>query len=257
MFTLKQFLKALVLPPVCWILLLVLVLIFWNRKWARKALLATIVLILLIHSGRAAYFPFYFLGSRYPALVDPSRVGPYDGIVVVTEGMVPPGGMMPFPTISAATFHRLDEAWRLYRLAPKPIIVSGGHVDPFTPAQEENKIACDYLRLWGVQSEHVIPEPNSRDTFEGAVAVKKILDQRGWRRYLLVTSAYGMPRSMLVFRAVAPEPIPAPALLPRGAGSLSPLSFFPTEGAATTVYITLHEYLGLINYTWRSRTFAR
>ncbi len=47
-------------------------------------------------------------------------------------------------------FRRLDEAWRLYRIQRKPIIVSGGHVNPFTPDKNENQIACDYLIRWGV-----------------------------------------------------------------------------------------------------------
>ena len=35
MFILKQFLKALLLPPMPWLLLLLAVLIFWQRRWAR------------------------------------------------------------------------------------------------------------------------------------------------------------------------------------------------------------------------------
>ena len=38
MFILKQFLKALLLPPMPWLLMLLAVLIFWQRHWARKLL---------------------------------------------------------------------------------------------------------------------------------------------------------------------------------------------------------------------------
>ncbi len=257
MFILKQFLKAAVLPPVCWILLLAMVVILWNRRWARKVLLAALVMIVLLHSSYAQYYPRYYLESRYPPLVDPGGGEPYDGIIVLTGGMSPASGLKPFPTISEATFRRLDEAWRIYRISHKPIIVSGGHVDPFTPDRDENKIACDFLRLWGVAPEDVIPEPGSRDTFESAVAVKKILDSKHWRRYLLVTSAVHMPRSMLVFRAVAPEPVAAPGDFTLGASRFSPLGIFPSEEAAGAMYLTVHEYLGLADYTWRSRRYRR
>jgi len=150
-------------------------------------------------------------------------------------------------------FRRLDEAWRLYRIQPKPIIVSGGHVNPFTPDKNENKIARDFLIKWGVPMSDVIGEGKSRDTFESAVEVEKLLKQKGYTRYLLVTSAVHMPRSMLAFAAIAPEPIAAPGDFSLGKLEISPLSFFPSEGAARLLYATLHEYIGLANYHWRIR----
>ena len=257
MFVLKQFLKGFILPPMPWILLLALILIFWNRRWARRALLWTFVLVVLLHSNPVQRYTRYSLESRYPPLIDPNKAEPYDAIVVVTGGMVPASGLMPFPNISETTFRRLDEAWRLYRSAPKPIIVSGGHVDPFSLPQDENKIVCDYLRLWGVPAEYVIPEPESRDTFESALEVKKILDRNGWRRYLLVTSAVHMPRTMLAFRTVAPVPIAAPGDFTIGESRFSPLGLIPSEEAAGLIHATLHEYVGLVNYYWRTRSYAQ
>lgn len=257
MFTLKQFLKGFILPPTPWILLLALVLICWSRRWTRKALLSTTILVVLLHSGVALHFLRYPLESRYGPLIDPKRVEPYDAIVVLTGGLVPAGGLIPFPTMSESMFRRLDEGWRLYRVIPKPIIVSGGHVDPFSPAQDENKIACDYLILWGVPPRDVISEPDSRDTFESAVAVRKILGSRGWRRYLLVTSAVHMPRSMLAFRTIVPEPVPAPGDFTIGDERFSPLSLFPSEEASGSIVSTIHEYVGLVNYRWRTWSYSR
>ncbi len=255
MFILKQLLKRLILPPTSWILLLALVLIFWNRRWARKVLLATFILITLLHFGPLQKIVRYGLESQYASLEDPSQVGPYDAIVVLTGGQVPAGGLIPRPTISQSMFRRLDEAWRLYRVLPKPIIVSGGHADPFTDPRNENKIARDYLLLWKVPPEHVISEPNSRDTFESAVEVKKILARKGWKRYLLVTSAVHMPRSMIAFRSVVPDPIPAPGDFTVGESQFSPLSLFPSEAAGQNMSATIHEYIGLINYSLRARFY--
>ena len=148
-------------------------------------------------------------------------------------------------------FRRLDEAWRLYHIRPKPIVVSGGHVNPFTPPKDENRIARDYLIRWGVPKSEVLGEGNSRDTFESAVEVEKLLLQKGWKRYLLVTSAAHMPRSMLAFKAKAPAPIPAPGDFSLGKFELEPFHFFPGESAARSVLASLHEYIGLINYYWR------
>jgi uncharacterized SAM-binding protein YcdF (DUF218 family) len=253
MFVLKQFLKQLILPPVVWMLPLLLVLIFWRRRWARKLLFASLCGIFILHSGLVGHWLRYPLESRYPPLFKPPNVGSYDGIVVLTSGSIPAGGLLPFPTIDESMFRRLDEAWRLYKASPKPIIVSGGHVNPFTPDQGENRIACDYLLRWGVAPQHVIGEAKSRDTFESAVETRKLLKQRGWKRYLLVTSAVHMPRSMLAFATVAPEPIAAPGDFTLRQVKLTPLDFAPSVGAARAIASTLHEYLGLMNYYWRIR----
>src|SRR5919109_151254 len=251
MFVLKQFLKALILPPMPWLIMLLTVLIFWRRPWARKLLLATFLLILGLHCGPMNYALRYPLESRYAPLLDPRNNGPYDAIVVLTASMIPAGGLIPFSAIDEFMFRRLDEAWRLYRIQPKPIIVSGGHVDPFTADKNENKIARDYLIRWGVPKNDVIGEDRSRDTFESAVEVQKLLNNKGWKRYLLVTSAIHMPRSMLVFTMRAPEPIPAPGDFSLGEFQLSPLDFFPNEHVGRKLFITIHEYIGLANYYWR------
>jgi len=251
MFLLKQFTKALLLPPMSWLLLLLAVVIFWPRRWARKLLLCGFFLILALHSGPLNYALRYPLESRYAPLIDPSKVGSYDAIVVLTSGSVPARGLIPFPSIDEAMFRRLDEAWRLYRIQPKPIIVSGGHVDPFTPAQDENKIAREFLLRWGVPKSDVIGEEKSRDTFENALETQKLLKQHGWKRYLLVTSALHMPRSMLVFSSRVPDPIAAPGDFTVGQFEITPFEFFPNESVAPRIFAALHEYVGWANYYWR------
>ena len=84
MFVLKQFLKVLILPPLSWMLMLLAVLIFWHRRWARKLLFVTFCLIVVLHSGIFVYLFRYPLESHYPPLIDPTKVEPYDAIVVLT-----------------------------------------------------------------------------------------------------------------------------------------------------------------------------
>ena len=253
MFLLKQFVKALLLPPMPWLLMLLAALIFWRRRWARKLLLLTFLLVLALHSGPVNYALRYPLESRYPPLIDPKSAGVYDAIVVLTSGSTPARGLIPFPSIDEHMFRRLDEAWRLYRIQPKPIVITGGHVDPFTPDRDENKIAREFLIRWGVPRSDVIGEEKSRDTFENALETQKVLKMQGWKRYLLVTSAMHMPRSMLVFGERVPEPIAAPGDFSVVDFEQTPFAFFPNEGAAQKLFTTIHEYIGLANYYWRLR----
>src|SRR5574341_2192367 len=99
MFTLKQVLKALLLPPMPWLLMLLGALIFWRRRWARKLLLMTFLLVLALHCGPINYVLRYQLESRYPPLIDPAKAGSYDAIVVLTSGSIPATGLIPFPSI--------------------------------------------------------------------------------------------------------------------------------------------------------------
>ncbi len=252
MFVLKQFLKELLLPPLPWLLMLLAVLVFWRRSWARKLMLVTFLIIIALHSGPINYLLRYPLESRYPPLLDPRKVGDYDAIVVLTGGIVPAEGLIPFPTVDESMFRRLDEAWRLYRIQRKPIIVSGGHVNPFTPDKNENQIACEYLIRWGVSTGDVLGEGESRDTFESALKVRKLLSAKGWKKYLLVTSAMHMPRSMLAFTSRTPEPIAAPGDYTLRKFEFNPFALFPSEGAARGFYGTVHEYIGLANYYYRA-----
>lgn len=251
MFVLKQFLKQFILPPTPWIFLLLVVLIFWQRRWARKLLLFTCCLIIVLHSGLFGYWLRYPLEARYPPLIDPTKAEPYDAIVVLTGSSIRPTGLIPFPSIDEFMFRRLEEAWRLYKIRPKPILISGGQVNPFTPPFDGNQIAQDYLVRWGVPRKDVFGENQSRDTYESAVEVEKILRQKGWKRYLLVTSAEHMPRSMLAFKYKAPEPIPAPGDFSVGEFKPDPLGVLPSEGGARGILFSLHEYIGLANYYWR------
>jgi uncharacterized SAM-binding protein YcdF (DUF218 family) len=256
MFVLKQFVKQLILPPMTWMLPLLVVLIFWRRRWARKLLFFTLCGIFILHSGLIGHWLRYPLESRYAPLLNPQDFEPYEAIVVLTSTSIPAEGLVPYPTIDEHMFRRLDEAWRLYKIQHKPIIVSGGHVNPFTPQQDENKIARDYLIRWGVPQHHVLGEAKSRDTFESAVETGKLLRQKGWKRYLLVTSAVHMSRSMLVFANQAPEPIPAPGDFTLREWKPTPLDLAPTVSAARAIALTLHEYIGVANYYLRIYFFT-
>lgn len=254
MFFLKQLLKPLILPPMPWFIMLVIAAIFWRRRWGKVLLWVTLCLIFISHNPYVGRELYYGLESRYAPLIDPARAEPYDAIVVLMAGTIPAGGLVPFPTVTGPLFHRLDEVRRLYRIRPKPIVVSGGHVSPFTHPYNENQIACDYLILWGVPKDQIVSELESRDTFESAIEVEKIVRQKGWKRYLLVTSAVHMPRSMLVFSSLAPEPIAAPGDFTYVGG---PSRIFLNEEAADRIADATHEYLGMLNYRWRLRFYQK
>jgi uncharacterized SAM-binding protein YcdF (DUF218 family) len=121
---------------------------------------------------------------------------------------------------------RLVEAGRLARLYPHlKLLVSGAG-------------ELDYVLLalgGGIAPERVTVETVSRSTFDNAVNSRDVLDPRPGERWLLVTSAIHMARSIGAFRKAGfwPEPWPVYDELDKYAASVA------------------HEWLGLIWY-WLS-----
>ena len=66
------------------------------------------------------------------------------------------------------------------------------------------------LETMGVPASTILQDPTSLNTRENAINVKRIMDQHGLKRILLVTSAMHMPRSLKIFQKLGINPIPAP-----------------------------------------------
>jgi uncharacterized SAM-binding protein YcdF (DUF218 family) len=98
---------------------------------------------------------------------------------------------------------RLLETYDLLRTgSARYAIASGGAVSPSRAAVVEGRALKDQLVAWGIASERVIAEEDSRNTYENAVDSAAIVRAHDWKSVLLVTSAFHMPRAYGCFRAV-------------------------------------------------------
>ncbi|HLO84891.1 MAG TPA: YdcF family protein [Nostocaceae cyanobacterium] len=106
---------------------------------------------------------------------------------------------------------RVIYAAQLYLQQKAPlIIISGGRIDWRGSGAPESTDIAAILTSIGIPKEAIIQEPNSLNTHENAVNVKKILDAKGIKQVLLVTSAMHMPRSLKIFQRQGIDVIPAP-----------------------------------------------
>jgi len=100
---------------------------------------------------------------------------------------------------------RFVVGFRIHKLLPESrLVFSGGAV--FDPVSEA-EVMARAAEIMGVEGDRIILEEISRDTGDQARLVQKIV---GDERFILVTSASHMPRSMVLFRKSGMEPIPAP-----------------------------------------------
>ncbi len=101
---------------------------------------------------------------------------------------------------------RIVDAVRLYKKYKLPIIVSGGSV----PGKvKEAVVVGRFLNDLGVKQKDIILEDLSMDTVENALNVKDIFKKKGYKKGLLVTSAYHIRRSEFLFKKTGLDVYPA------------------------------------------------
>ena len=147
---------------------------------------------------------------------------------------------------------RILEGLLLARRFPDAkVIFTGGSQNP---AEHGGSAAvAQYLADSGIPPERLVIEPNSRTTFENARLLRPLLDPKPGARYVLVTSAFHMPRAVGVFRAagfdVLPDPVDYHTTLHDG--FWEPFAV-PADGLRTAD-MALKEWFGLIGYRLSGR----
>ena len=197
-------------------------------------------------SGPGARSLLFPLESRFPALLSPPGQE-VAWIVVLTggEGWAP--GRPITSDLSTSSAARLLEAVRVWRMLGEnlKILFVGGVGQPGRRA-EAPLVALAALAL-GVPPEAVDREAASRNTHENALAIR---DRLGPARFILITSAFHMPRAMAACRAAGLTPIPAPCGH-RAPGTLTAYDFVPASEYLWDSALAIREYLALIYYRLR------
>ena len=244
MIYLIKFLYSWLLPPACFVLALAG--LGW-RLWRRSHRLSGVAwtVALLLYAAAAPPVSEWLLrGLEYRYA--PAAVAGADGIVVLGGGTVkdvptPPGWS---GQLHDAASQRLLAAYALHRQTGLPLLVSGGEV--FAEYGREAVIMRDILLSFGVSPAQIVLEDRSLNTTENARFTAPILRERGWRRPLLVTSAFHMARSVAEFQRAGISAAPYPAGYYAGRRyHWTLLDMVPSGSAMRGTSIALKEYLGL------------
>ena len=185
-------------------------------------------------------------------------------LMLATCRFTPVGSLLLYPLES-----RFPQ-WDPSRGPPDGILVLGGDIDVVASATHQDAVgfsgsgarivsaamlAHRYPKariLYAGGSSSLIWEASN--TFENAEFSSKLVDPKSGERWLLVTSAFHMPRSIGIFRKLgfAVEPCPVDWHL-EGRRSLT---HFPTQAEEGLGYTNLavREWLGLIAYRLAGRT---
>jgi uncharacterized SAM-binding protein YcdF (DUF218 family) len=94
-------------------------------------------------------------------------------------------------------------------------------------------------------------EDTSDNTFENARNSYQLLQKTGIKRIYLVTHAWHMPRSVMVFQAAGFDVVPAPTAFTTHYQT-NLLSFIPDAESLDDSRIFMHELIGLLWYRLKS-----
>jgi uncharacterized SAM-binding protein YcdF (DUF218 family) len=245
MFLFKKIVVPLFFPlPLCLEILLLGLLLLWftRRQKAGKIFVSIgVVLLALLSYGAITYMLLRPLEYKYQPLLNLEDTRDVKWVVVLGGGHTSDPQVPITSQLSHASMARLVEGIRLHNMLPvSKLILSGrGAFDRVPNA----KVLADVALAIGVDKQHVILESVSKDTKDEAQLIQKIV---GHDRFVLVTSASHMPRSMALFQKLEMKPVPAPTdhWVQEGKG-ISPYVFFPDADALRKAELAFHEYLGL------------
>lgn len=181
--------------------------------------------------------------SQYPA--PRGSLKPYVGMVVLGGAIGIPYGEQDLRryTLDAAA-QRMTEPVALLRRYPHLLLLfSGGQSDVIAREISVADAAREFYNSMGVPPDRVLYERTARNTYENAVFSAKVSGVDKTQRWLLVTSAWHMPRSMALFQREGWNVTPYP--VDYRTGSYTPWSNFSIAEGAQRWEMLLHEVVGL------------
>ena len=222
-------------------------------RLGRKLAIASLALLAICGFSPLGNLLLYPLESRFPPW-DAARGAP-DGIVVLGGPIDPDvSAAHDRATIGPGADRLIAAAALAHRYPNARLIYSGGSANLIIGDAREADYATALFESLGVAGTQLVMERHARNTEENAEFSKTIAAPKSGERWLLVTSAYHMPRAVGVFRTAgfAVEPYPVDW---RAGGRADLLTFrnLALDGLAR-VDNAIREWMGLVAYRISGKT---
>lgn len=249
-FVLSKTLGAVILPANFLLLLgLFGALLLLTRFFAlgSKLMVLSIVLLAICAFSPLGNVLIYPLESRFPPWN--AAAGAPDGIIVLGGPLDTDVSALHHVPVIRSAADRIVAGAALARKYPNArIVFSGGSPNLWSNDAREADYAAMIFDELGVDRSRLIIERRSRNTLENAEFSRALADPKPGQRWLLVTSAFHMPRAVGLFRKAGfpVEPYPVDWRAPDKAGLWWFMTAAP-DGLHMTD-IAIREWIGLIAY---------
>lgn len=242
--------------PLSWVvalLLLGLLCMPRRRKWGLRLCWAALGVLLLQGWQPLPDALMRHLEAQYPGPGPAGNLQPYAGVVLL-------GGALESGLIWQAhgqialnsAAERMTVPIALLRQYPHlRVLFTGGQGELFATGLSEAERAKLFFDSMGVPPQRVIYESASHTTYENAILSAKVPGVDPTQRWLLLTSAFHMPRAMALFRKAGWNVTPYP--VDYRTGKETPWNNYSLELGAQKWHLVLHELAGLLAYRLAGR----
>lgn len=218
----------------------------------RRILVAAIVLLAICGYSPFGNLVLYPLEQRFPPW-DTTEGAP-DGIIVL-GGPVDPdlSAFYHRPVVTSSADRMIAAAALAYRYPNARLVYTGGSARLISNDEKEADYASDVFESLGIAKSRLIMERLARNTAENAAFTKALVKPKAGERWLLVTSAFHMPRAVGLFRKAgfAVEAYPVDWRI-GGRDDLFSFTNVAGEGLGRTD-TAVREWIGLVAYRLTGR----
>ncbi|WP_321476858.1 YdcF family protein [uncultured Paludibaculum sp.] len=150
---------------------------------------------------------------------------------------------------------RFQRGIELFRAGKAPFVVFTAARIRWRPGITEGALLRDEaLRRGLTQEQVVVPEALVENTAGEAETIRQLMTRRGWKRIILVTSAFHMRRSMRLMRGAGVEALPFPCdYQARRQAPLEMMDFLPQAEPLLKTERAVREWIGILFYAARGK----
>lgn len=246
MFIIGKILAALVFPPGIFIALAAACAILAIKNKRKAAAIVAILDALLLYAlstGAVSSLLIAPLENGYPPIIasDDARAivvlgGGYNDSSPERGGA---GSLTPISSMRASYGYELSRKFGL------PLVFTGGRPYVANGRGSEAEAAGDAWQALGEVKGRISLETESLDTKGNAAGVEKLA---GAGPFVLVTSAFHMPRAVMAFKKAGIRVLAAPTDYRAKRSSLTFTDFLPDTWRLECSRSALHEYVGILYY---------
>jgi uncharacterized SAM-binding protein YcdF (DUF218 family) len=242
--------------PLAWVALLLfgaLLGMHWRRRWGARLGWAALLVLLLQGWEPLPDALIRQLEARHPEVAASAPLAGYAGVVVLGGALEPAYVWQGHsqPALNEAA-ERMTAALPLLQQTPGlRLLFTGGDGELFAGSLTEAQRAARFFARMGIAPERLLLESASRTTYENAVFSARLPGVDPQQPWLLLTSAWHMPRAMASFQKAGWNVTPYPVDF--RTGSATPWTEYSLAEGARKWHLLLHELVGLLTYRLTGR----
>lgn len=275
----KQFLNPLLEPlGMIWFLMLLgSAWLLWRKQWRTLPCLAIPTVLLFLAGSLPLVNAFVAMDeSRYAGTVgcwpgkEGARAHEYHGaqegrladtisLVTPADAVVVLGGGERISRYDRLGFAVTDQGGRLLTALEllregkaRCLVLGGSWPLPGKPDEPSIIVVQQWVKSWGLAGQDLTNLGICQTTHDEALAFKKLQERRGWKRVMLVTSAFHMKRAKATFSKLGIEIIPVVADFHAWGVPQRPwFNLLPCSDGIHLLSLYLHEKIGWWAYRMR------